>query len=158
MLDDDGRWRARREVKPGKTPPPNYRPVSTDPATGKTVGWEPAEQSAFAKFFRQALDFKRSGFSKTPPGTYELLGPKINGNPERRRHHELIAHRFAEQSFGATYFGNRTFDAIQEEVLRLAEHGWEGIVYHHPDGRMAKIKARDFAPAPAAAPEGDNRG
>ena len=24
-------------------------------------------------------------------------------------------------------------------------HGWEGLVYHHPDGRMAKMKARDVA-------------
>ncbi len=23
-------------------------------------------------------------------------------------------------------------------------HGWEGIVWHHPDGRMAKLKARDL--------------
>jgi hypothetical protein len=26
----------------------------------------------------------------------------------------------------------------------LAENDVEGIVWHHPDGRMAKIKARDF--------------
>jgi hypothetical protein len=22
--------------------------------------------------------------------------------------------------------------------------GWEGVVWHHPDGRMAKLKARDL--------------
>ena len=26
----------------------------------------------------------------------------------------------------------------------LAEHAMEGLVWHHPDGRMAKIKSRDF--------------
>jgi hypothetical protein len=26
----------------------------------------------------------------------------------------------------------------------LASQNIEGIVYHHPDGRMAKIKATDF--------------
>lgn len=32
-----------------------------------------------------------------------------------------------------------------EHIARWAgERGWEGIVWHHPDGRMAKLKARDF--------------
>ena len=25
--------------------------------------------------------------------------------------------------------------------------GWEGIVWHHPDGRMAKLKVRDYPEA-----------
>jgi len=30
-------------------------------------------------------------------------------------------------------------------IRTFLEHaGWEGIVFHHPDGRMAKIKGRDF--------------
>ena len=35
----------------------------------------------------------------------------------------------------------RTFDALREW---LAGHDIEGVVFHHPDGRMAKIKLRDF--------------
>ncbi len=31
----------------------------------------------------------------------------------------------------------------------LAQTDFEGIVWHHPDGRMAKLKKRDF---PAAVP------
>ena len=34
-----------------------------------------------------------------------------------------------------------TFDGIRDY---LRAHDMEGVVWHHPDGRMAKIKARDF--------------
>src|SRR5512142_1787630 len=54
-LDGAGRWYARREVKPGRTAPPGFEPVQTDPATGKTVGWEPAAQSAYARYVAEAL-------------------------------------------------------------------------------------------------------
>ena len=33
------------------------------------------------------------------------------------------------------------FDAL---AIWLHAHPYEGIVWHHPDGRMAKLKARDF--------------
>lgn len=36
----------------------------------------------------------------------------------------------------------RTFDALKGY---LANKTIEGIVWHHPDGRMVKIKAKDFA-------------
>ncbi|WP_218670939.1 hypothetical protein [Microbispora sp. GKU 823] len=88
MLDDHGAWWARREVKPGKTPPPSFQAISTDEETGKTIGWEPVEQSSFAKAFHEAL-------ANTPAhetGTYELLGPKVNGNPDGFDGHVLMRH------------------------------------------------------------------
>ena len=33
------------------------------------------------------------------------------------------------------------FDGL---AVWLHAHPWEGIVWHHPDGRMAKLKKRDF--------------
>ena len=48
VMYDGERWWARREVKPGKTSPPFWRHVDSDTTTGKSVGWEPVEQSAFA--------------------------------------------------------------------------------------------------------------
>ena len=77
MLDADGAWWARREVKAGKAGPPNFRAVEYDPATGKTVGWEPIEQSAFAKYHAEALS---NPYERHHEGTYELIGPKVNGN------------------------------------------------------------------------------
>ena len=149
MLDDSGQWWARREVKPDKTPPPNYRPEQHDEATGKTVGWEPIEQSPFVKAFRQALlegevdEATGDGVArKFAPDTYELCGPKVQGNSEHYPAHRLVRHADAE-TFGTTGVP-RTFEDLRALVLALGRTGWEGIVWHHPDGRMAKLKARDF--------------
>jgi hypothetical protein len=80
-----------------------------------------------------------------PHGTYELIGPKVNGNPEREEVHTLIKHEFAEPVFVGPP-GAYSFDLLAKEVMHLREaYGAEGVVWHHPDGRMAKLKARDFA-------------
>ncbi|MEY9877355.1 hypothetical protein ABH931_006879 [Streptacidiphilus sp. MAP12-33] len=138
MLDESGEWWARREIKPGKTPPPNYVAVTTDEVTGKTMGWEPIEQSAFAKFHVEAL--AEPGVGGRKPGTYELVGPKINGNPERERSHRLIAHADAQRLPNPEL----TYEGIRAAVVAYGSLGAEGIVWHHEDGRMAKVKARDF--------------
>lgn len=148
-LTRDGLWWARREVKPGKAAPPNYVPVELDEATGKTVGWEPIEQSAFAKFHAEALkekavlDFYPVDWPPEP-GTYELLGPKVNGNPERVDEYLLVRHgyRAAVDEREAASAG-RDYESLRDWLL--AHPAWEGIVWHHPDGRMAKLKRRDFA-------------
>lgn len=140
MLDADGRWWARREVKPGKSAPPDFIAVNFDETTGKTVGWEPIEQSAFAKYHAEAVE--NCGPPEGYTGTFELIGPKINGNPERCEMHLFVEHAFALH----VDVPELTFDGIRKTVLALADaDGCEGIVWHHEDGRMAKIKARDFA-------------
>jgi hypothetical protein len=135
MLDGYGKWWARREVKPGKKAPPNYVPISTDPNTGKTMGWEPIEQSAFAKFHAEALTTGARNFWHE--GTYELIGPKVNGNPEDAPFHALVRHAAAQMLPMAP----RTYRQL---TTWLPEFDGEGIVWHHPDGRMAKLKKRDF--------------
>ncbi len=76
-------------------------------------------------------------------GTFELVGPKINGNPERSDLHRLVEHALARD----VAVPELTFEGIRSAALALATaDGCEGIVWHHPDGRMAKIKARDFTP------------
>ncbi len=152
VLYKDGGWWARREVKPGKTPPPNYMPISTDPVTGKTVGWEPMVQSSFAKFHAKALE--TSWVVPDDGDTYELCGPKINGNPERiDGYHVLIRHGHT----GTRDVANLrtltvTFDGLRDWLGW--NHDWEGIVFHHADGRMAKIKVRDFEWIWGGEPEG----
>lgn len=136
VLFDGTEWWARREVKPGKPAPDRFLEADHDDETGKTIGWEPAENTGFFKFLRQAED--DDGWAT---GTYELCGPKINGNPENLTEHRLIRHDEAEviRPFALTYEG------IRDTVLLLADQGGcEGIVWHNPDGRRAKIKARDF--------------
>lgn len=134
----DGKsWWARREVKPGKTPPPGFVADNTDPVTGKTQGWEPIEQSPFWKFF---LEANSGGAYAT--GTYELIGPKVQGNPERVSGHRLIKHATAERIEGHVQRGIAEVRALVASVGVLGQ--WEGIVWHHPDGRMAKLKVRDI--------------
>lgn len=124
---------ARREVKAGKPKPDNFILVEHDETTGKKVGWEPAEQSGFAKFIAEALTD-----DGIVPGTYELVGPKIQGNPEGEPEHRLIPH-------GEFVIGDapRDFDGLRD-YLSADDFPFEGIVWHHPDGRMAKLKKRDF--------------
>jgi hypothetical protein len=133
-----GVWLARREVKPGKNPPPGFIAEQADEITGKTVGWEPIGQSSFIKPFTEALE----ALGAEPYfGTYELIGPKINGNPEDVGRHALIRHHDADPINLPPTLDFRT---CQRAVTDLAEHGFEGIVWHHADGRMAKLKGRDF--------------
>ena len=141
VMFDGERWWARREVKPGKTEPDGFRLVTFDALTGKSMGWEPVEQSSFAKAHAEAVAHQNTTVSGWPHGTYELVGPKVQGNPERVAQHELWAHAAAE----VMQVSGLDWDALRATVLAAhAEDGCEGIVWHHPDGRMAKLKARDF--------------
>jgi hypothetical protein len=132
----DGSLWARREVKRGKPEPERFEAVQEDDATGKIVGWEPAEQSGFAKYIAEA-----ASISPSLPGTYELIGPKVNGNPEGYEAHHLIPH-----GIDVLPVGMRSFDHIRAWCSTHPEY--EGIVFWErfadPTGRMAKIKARDF--------------
>ena len=148
MLSPSGNWWARRGVKAGKATPPNFVRVESDDVTGEVVGWEPIEQSAFARWHADAVAWRNESYGVLPwiAGTYELVGPKINGNPEKvDGHHELRSHSGASRLPGAP----RDYDGL---AAYLAGFPGEGIVWHHPDGqRMAKLKRRDF-PAPQNKP------
>lgn len=132
---DGEMWLARREIKPGKATPANFVPEMTDEATGKTVGWVPMAGSAFEKWHREVLE--RCPDWPFEVGTYELCGPKINGNPEQYTVHVLVQHANAERLLEVP----TDFEGLKDW---LSGSDFEGIVWHHPDGRMAKIKVRDF--------------
>lgn len=141
----DGQWWARREVKPGGDTPAGFRLEAEDPNTGKSFGWEPVERSSHGKAHRKALE--AAGEVSWEHGTYELCGPKVNRNPEGYSEHRLIRHATAER-VSSSGWPPRSTDHVAEYiaalVISLSAVGWEGIVWHHPDGRMAKLKARDY--------------
>jgi hypothetical protein len=124
----------RYDAKKGKTPPPNFEPAQDyDEVTGHMPGWIPVGDGPEDKWFREA--FERQSMSLVD-GTYELVGPKVQGNPERYEGHTLIRHGiWLEQECP------RDFDGIKGY---LSSRDIEGIVWHHPDGRMVKIKSKDF--------------
>lgn len=140
LLDDKGGWWARHQVRPGKKVPDVYVPLETDPVTGKTQGWIPADQSSYMRWLAEALG-NEEDLPELSPGTYELLGPKVGGNPHQEEAHVLIRHGAAHLISVPT-----GYDALATFLREANTEGYyfEGVVWHHPDGRMAKIKTRDF--------------
>lgn len=134
VMIENGEFFKRHEVRQGKQTPEGFRQVDDDLKTGKIVGWVPVGQGPEDKWHRDA--YARSGGTELPDGTYELIGPKVQKNPEMVPNHELVPHARAPQ-----YEIDRTFRGVRIALERL---DIEGFVFHHPDGRMAKIKARDF--------------
>ena len=138
FLDVVGIWWARREVKPDKTIPPNFVEVVFDEVTGKRQGWVPIEESGWYRFFKEAVGSGSHGMSS---GTYELCGPRINGNPEGYSRHRLTRHEWAQ---AIELPETLSYYDCAVAVLELEVKGREGIVWHHPDGRMAKLKGVDI--------------
>ena len=128
----DGRLFKRYEVRPGRNVPGDFEPATeADPITGRQQGWRPVGDEPQDRWHQEAV---QNGLPAD--GTYELVGPKVQGNPERYERHDLVRH-------GSILAQNapREFHALRDY---LKDGRIEGIVWHHPDGRMVKIKARDF--------------
>lgn len=139
MYDGENWWK-RREVKKGKSIPDGFKEETFDENTGKRTGWMPVEDSD--KWHQEAIaqDWANSDTIDSHPhdiGTYELIGPKIQGNPEDSAYHFMRKHLDCEKL---------DIPVVGYDHLKtwLNENYMEGIVWHHPDGRMAKIKRRDF--------------
>lgn len=158
LRDGDLTLFKRFEVKPGKPTPDGF--VQVDARTAETggeilTGWVPVGEGPEDKWHNEAfvalLDANPDTWAEDLLGTYELLGPKIQKNPEGAEAHVLVAHEKAER-----YIVPRTYEGMKETLAALINDGVgiEGFVFHHEDGRMAKIKARDFGirrPTPAHA-------
>ncbi len=121
----------RYDAKEGRPTPAGFIAAQdADPVTGHWPGWLLVGDGAEDRWYREAFT------GSEPNGTYELCGPKVQGNPEKFERHVLVPH-------GKEVLPDapRTFDALKNY---LENRGIEGIVWHHPDGRMVKIKRRDF--------------
>lgn len=157
VMYDGHDWFSRREVKPGKSEPDGYVLVETDPVTEKKVGWEPIENSGYRKHFQEALENWLKIGVYPSEGTYELIGPKIsnkadNANPEHTSHHELVPHARAGtvmdllHTTGDEAIKTAMLTQDPKEMVKLLgiKYGWEGLVWHHPNGSMVKLKKRDL--------------
>lgn len=100
--------------------------------TGHWPGWLLVGDEPESEWHREAF----ANFDiDQGPGTYELVGPKVQGNPHGLESHTLWKHG----TIIVTVV--RNYAAIRDHLSNLER---EGIVFHHPDGRMAKVKRRDF--------------
>lgn len=123
-------WKLGKNPTKIKLKPKDFIPATElDPITGKQEGWVPVTPED--KFHNEAFS------DRMCDGTYELIGPKVQGNPENTSAHFLVMHNIAIPLPDCP----RDFDGIKEF---LKDKDIEGIVWHHPDGRMVKIKKKDF--------------
>lgn len=146
----DGKLLKRYDVKKGKTPPADFEPAQEPDALtlivcrmdGSWPGWVPVGKGPEDQWHREGLRHYRPsmhtlGDCYAQDGTCELIGPKVQENPYGMAYHRIIGH-------GHDHLFNvpTDFEGVKAWLGTHPQH--EGIVWHHPDGRMVKIKRRDF--------------
>ena len=128
----------RYDVKQGRAAPLGFEPAQgANDVTGHQPGWLEVGNGNEDRWHREACGPQQNADAvELPDGTYELCGPKVQSNPEGFAAHVLVPH-------GADVLENvpRDFSGLKAYFERACV---EGIVWHHPDGRMVKIKAKDF--------------
>ena len=131
-LVEGGHLFKRYDAKSPAKAPVGFIPAAEwDSINGHYLGWVPVTDDPSDKYHREAW----AHFSGED-GTYELVGPKIQGGIEREPHHILRRH-----GVDVLEHWPRDFDGLR---ICLADGAFEGVVFHHPDGRMAKVKGKDF--------------
>lgn len=136
----DGQLYKRYDAKKGRKIPDNAIPCQEpDLITGHHPHWVLCSQEnpSDKYFFDGFNSLAEMGLAKD--GTYELIGEKVQGNPEKIEGHKLIKH-------GAKVLQGLinpiTFENLK---LYLDQVNIEGIVFHHKtDDRMCKIRKSDF--------------
>lgn len=129
---------ARFDAKRSPPPPDSFRCAPEIPMGqyGCNVHWTPATGGVGRGQYRWHHEAWAALPAPLPDGTYELVGPRVNGNPEH-----LDVHQFRRHGDIVFHDAPRDFDGLKAYLARLDA---EGIVFHHPDGRMCKLRRRDF--------------
>lgn len=150
-------WFARREIKPRVQIPKDFIECEYDQSTGKRFGWIPVSQGSFYSLWKEAVDLRpydcdfldtRSGEYES--GTYELIGPKINNNPEGVKRHRLVPHNRAEQLGDIQALEldlAQTVEQVYAELKRMMYYlPVEGVVFKDQKTmtKMAKLRRKDF--------------
>jgi hypothetical protein len=137
----NGELYKRYDCKRGKTPPESAIPCQEpDLITGHWPHWVKCDRDNPADKYHWEGWVNWIKVMKFHPkdATYELVGPRINGNKQGYQSHELVRHF---DPIPSIFLPELTFESIRD-FLEKTEI--EGIVFHHPDGRMAKIRRSDF--------------
>ena len=134
-----GQLYKRYDVKKGKQVPPNAIPCQEpDEITGHWPHWVLCDiNKAEDKYFFEGYNSLAEP-NKIENDTYELVGEKVQNNREKISGHQLIKHGSTILSIPAL-----NYDSLKQYFAN-PENDIEGIVFHHPDGRMCKIRKSDF--------------
>jgi hypothetical protein len=126
----------RYDVKKGKQIPINAIPCQEpDPFTGHWPHWVKCDRNKPEdKYFFEGFD----NLIQKDDGTYELCGPKVQGNPEKYASHQLILHGCCKLDIS-----NFSFEGLKK-FLSDSSNDIEGIVFYGKEGKMCKIKKSDF--------------
>lgn len=129
-----GQLFARYDAKQGKSPPEGAQPCQDrDEETGHWPHWVLVADQPQYRYHREAL---ANAGGSLADGTYELVGPKINRNPDAFPEHTLVPHG------NVVYWDvTRTFEGLRDF---LQANSIEGLVFHSDDGRMTKVTTRGF--------------
>jgi hypothetical protein len=125
----------RYDVKKGRQVPEGAIPCQeADLITGHHPHWLKCERSKNEdKYFFEGFD----NLENKKDGTYELIGEKVQGNPEKIKGHMLIRHGIVTLSLE-----DDSFEYLKQY---LEQADIEGIVFHHrSDERMCKLRKSDF--------------
>lgn len=139
----DGELYKRFDVKKGKTAPVGAIPCQEpDNITGHHPHWVKCDRNKPEdKYFFEAFD----ALENKEDGTYELCGETIsterfakNLNVEKVEGHKLIKH-------GSEILNieDLSFEGLRKFLADPA-NDIGGIVFHHADGRMCKLRKKDF--------------
>jgi hypothetical protein len=133
IIDDE--LYKRYDVKKGRIAPENAIPCQEpDEITGHHPHWVKCDRNDSSdQYHFEAFD----KLDNRVNGTYELVGPKIQANPEKYKEHFLVVHGGFDINLPAI-----SFEAIKEY---LTNEDIEGIVFYEINGdRMCKIRKKDF--------------
>ena len=129
----DGELYKRYDAKKGRKAPEGAIPCQEADEYGHHPHWVKVTKED--KFHIEGFE----NLEDKVDGTYELCGPKINGNKENFQIHMLIKHgrnRISLDGYELSYNGIKMF---------LENKNIEGIVFHEKNGdRMCKIRRSDF--------------
>lgn len=144
LVTADGEILVRRSVKKGKRVPIGFRLAETDAFTGHMFGVEPMAQSSFKTVLEEALD---AADKPLEPGTFELCGPKVNGNPEGFDTHILIRHGSEILPVipdMRTVNPDEAFGLLKDIFAELKTQGVEGVVWWGEGDKRVKLRVKDF--------------
>lgn len=141
----DGRLWKRYTWKQGNCPDEFMSSLEYE-TSAETPGWIPVGDGPGDTYYREALSVEvdSRGLSLVEGHTFELCGPKVQGNPECFSRHLLVAHG----AYPFLYDPPRSFDGILDFFRHTPEGQMiEGIVwcqFFEHRTKFAKIKAKDF--------------
>ena len=132
----NGELYRRYDAKKGKKAPPGAIPCDEpDPISGHHPHWvkvsdtDPNDRFLWAAWLEEKHNMV--------DGTYEFCGVKVGTNAEELQQINTFIKHGSE-----TYtIENMSFETIREF---LRKQPIEGLVFHHEDGRMCKIRKTDF--------------